>query len=259
MSFTFAASLSTAGLFFGMLILFDVGRRIGNARLASDMKGVAKGGGVVEGAVFALLGLLIALTFTGAASRFEARRSLITEEANAIGAAYLLVDLLPGDAQPEMRQLFRHYLDTQLEIYRHVEDMAATKVNIAEAVALQGDIWAKGLAACRRPEAPEDTAKLLLPALNEMIGIMTIRTVATQNHPPLAIFLLLAGLSLVSALLAGYDNSFSKVRNWLYMVIFAATISLTFYVIIDLEFPRVGLIRIDAADQTLIDLRKSLK
>jgi hypothetical protein len=72
-----------------MLILFDVGRRIGNARLASDMKGVAKGGGVVEGAVFALLGLLIALTFTGAASRFEARRSLITEEANAIGAAYL--------------------------------------------------------------------------------------------------------------------------------------------------------------------------
>jgi hypothetical protein len=83
--------------------------------------------------------------------------------------------------------------------------------------------------------------------------------VATQNHPPLAIFLLLAGLSLVSALLAGYDNSFSKVRNWLYMVIFAATISLTFYVIIDLEFPRVGLIRIDAADQTLIDLRKSLK
>ena len=115
------------------------------------------------------------------------------------------------------------------------------------------------MADCRRPEAPEDTAKLLLPALNEMIGIMTIRTVATQNHPPLAIFLLLAGLSLVSALLAGYDNSFSKVRNWLYMVIFAATISLTFYVIIDLEFPRVGLIRIDAADQTLIDLRKSLK
>jgi hypothetical protein len=73
----------------------------------------------------------------------------------------------------------------------------------------------------------------MLPALNAMIDITTTRAVATQNHPPLVIFLLLAGLSLVSALLAGYDNSDSKVRNWLYMVIFAATMSLTLYVILD--------------------------
>jgi FtsH-binding integral membrane protein len=89
---------------------------------------------------------------------------------------------------------------------------------------------------------------LLLPALNAMIDITTTRTVATQNHPPLVIFLLLAGLSLVSAMLAGFDNSNNKVRNWLYMVIFAATMSLTLYVILDLEFPRLGMIRIEAAD-----------
>ncbi len=258
MSLTLAASLSAAGLFFGMLILFEVGRRIGIARLARDPEGVANGAGAVEGAVLGLLGLLLAFTFSGAASRFEARRHLITEEANAIGTAYLRVGLLPGDAQPEMRQLFRHYLDTRSETYRNVGDATAKKAKLAEAVALQGQIWAKALSACQRPEAPGHAAMLLLPALNEMIDITTTRAVATQNHPPPVIFLLLAGLSLVSALLAGYAMSGSKVRSWLYMVILAATISLTLYVILDLEFPRLGLIRIDAADQTLIELRKSM-
>jgi hypothetical protein len=92
-----------------------------------------------------------------------------------------------------------------------------------------------------------------------MIDITTTRAVATQNHPPRVIFLLLAGLCLLSALLAGYVMSGSKVRSWFYVVIFAATLSLTFYVILDLEFPRSGLIRIDEADQTLIDLRKSMQ
>jgi hypothetical protein len=92
-----------------------------------------------------------------------------------------------------------------------------------------------------------------------MIDITTTRFVATQNHPPLIIFLLLAGLSLLSALLIGYIMCESKSRSWLHMLIVAATMSLTFYVVLDLEFPRLGLIRVDAADQVLIDLRKSIK
>jgi len=259
MSLTLAALFSAAGLFFGMLILFDVGRRIGIARLARDPGGVANGAGAVEGAVLGLLGLLLAFTFSGAASRFEARRHLITEEANAIGTAYLRLDLLPGDAQPQLRQLFRQYLDTRTETYRNAGDAPAENAKLADAVALQGQIWLKTLAACRRPEIPGHVAMLLIPALNEMIDITTTRAVATRNHPPRVILLLLAGLSLISALLAGYAMSGTKVRSWLYMVILAATMSLTLYVILDLEFPRLGLIRIDAADQTLIELRKSME
>jgi hypothetical protein len=62
----------------------------------------------------------------------------------------------------------------------------------------------------------------------------------------------------MSALLAGYVMSDTKVRSWFYMLIISGTISLTFYVIMDLEFPRLGLIRIDAADQTLVDLKSSM-
>jgi len=245
------ASLSTAGLFFGMLIFSEVGRRIGIARLARDSEGLTKGTGAAEAAVFGLLGLLIAFTFSGAASRFEDRRHLIAEEANAIGTAYLRIDLLPGDAQSEMRALFRRYLVTRLATYQDAEDQTATKTRLAEAAALQGTIWTMALNASQRPEASAQAALLLLPALNELIDITTTREMATLNHPPLVVFLLLGGLSFVGALLVGYDTSPNKDRGWFHVMVFAGILSLTVYVIVDLEFPRLGLIRVDAADQVL--------
>lgn len=255
MSLTFAAALSALGLFLGMMLLFEVGRRIGAARLARDPEGVTNGTGPIEAAVFGLLGLLLAFTFSGAATRFEARRHLIAEEANAIGTAYLRVDLLPGDAQPVVRQLFRRYLEARIETYRDASNDAAVQARLAEGVALQGQIWAKAVAASGRPEVPAQAGMLLLPALNSMIDITTTRAVAMQDHPPRVIFVLLAGLSLVSALLVGYVMCGTKVRSWFYMLIVAATMSLTLYVILDLEYPRFGLIRIDAADRTLVELK----
>jgi len=252
------ASLLGACLFLGMLLFSEVGRRIGIASLARDPEGLAKGTGAAEAAVFGLMGLIMAFTFSGAASRFEDRRHLITAEVNAIGTAYLRIDLLPGDSQPEMRGLFRRYADVRSVAYRNMEDQNATKAKLAEAEVLQKDIWTKALAACRQQEAPAQAAMLLLPALNEMIDITTTRAIATQNHPPLVVFLLLGALSLVGALLVGYDTSPNKDRSWLHMVVFAAIISLAVFVIVDLEFPRLGLIRIDAADQVLIELRKSM-
>src|SRR4029077_5432250 len=111
----------------------------------------------------------------------------------------------------------------------------------------------------RKPEAAGQATMLLLPALNEMIDITTTRVMATRNHPPLVVFLLLAGLSLVGALLVGYGTSASKDRSWFHTVVFAAILSLTVYVIADLEFPRLGLIRVGAAHPVLIGLRKSMQ
>src|SRR3979409_2027456 len=88
-----------------LLILLECGRRLGRSQ--EDSPGL----NTVSGAVFALMGLMIAFTFSGAADRFEERRHLIVEEANAIGTAYLRVDLLPAQIQPVARDDFRAYLD----------------------------------------------------------------------------------------------------------------------------------------------------
>ena len=90
--------LLCGGLFLGLLLMMEAGRRLGVRRLAADPEGARAGIGAVEGAVFALLGLLIAFTFSGAASRFDDRRHLVAEEANAIGTAWLRIDFAGGSA-----------------------------------------------------------------------------------------------------------------------------------------------------------------
>ncbi len=253
------ASSLALGLMLGMLVLLEIGRRIGNRRLANDPEGARAGTGTVEGAVFALLGLLIAFTFSGAASRFDARRDLIVQETNAIGTAYLRLDLLPAGAQPALRDLFRRYVDSRLETYRKMPDLRAVKLEFDRSIALQGEIWTQAVAAGRLEGAPPPAAMLLLPALNDMIDITTTRTMAVRMHPPLVIFAMLFGLGLVSALLAGYGMAGGKSRNWLHMIGFAAVMAVAVYVILDIEFPRLGLIRVDAFDQALVELRASMK
>ena len=118
-----------------MILLLELGRRLGRRRQGRDEEGARAGLGAVEGAVFTLLGLLIAFTFSGAASRFDMRRQLIGQEANAIGTAWLRLDLLPAQAQPELRDLFRRYLDLRLAAYRKMPDVEAALAELSQAKA----------------------------------------------------------------------------------------------------------------------------
>src|SRR6266567_2591681 len=92
-------------LFVGMLLCLEAGYRIGGyakRRTESSHEGT----GTIEAAVFALLGLLLGFTFANGISHLDQRRELIVREANAVGTAYLRLDL-PANQQAEMRRLFR--------------------------------------------------------------------------------------------------------------------------------------------------------
>lgn len=243
-------------LFCGMLLCFEVGRVLGR-RTASEEAGKA-GLGIVEGAIFGLLGLLVAFTFSGAAERFEGRRNQIVEEANDIGTAYLRVDLLPADAQPEIKELFRRYVDSRLAIYQDVADVDLMQKRLAQSLELQSEIWNKSVTAARRSDNTAATI-LLMPALNSMFDISTVRTAARENHPPLVIFAMLAGIALASSMMAGYGMAGASRRSWLHTLGFSLILSVSVYVILDLEFPRLGLIRVDAYDHFLVDVRNSMK
>jgi hypothetical protein len=241
-----------------MLVLLEVGRRLGARRRAKEAEGASTGVGAVEGAVFGLLGLLLAFTFSGAASRFDTRRQLIVEETNAIGTAYLRLDLLSESAQPALRESFRQYVDSRLAIYQKLPDLQAARAELARSTQLQKELWRQTVAACQAAPTPQATM-LLLPALNHMIDLTTTRTMAVQMHPPMIIFVMLFGLALASSLLAGYGMAGARSRHWLYMLGFAVTLTSAVYVILDLELPRLGLIRVDVFDQALGDLRESMQ
>lgn len=241
----------------GIITLLEAGRRIGARRLAMEGKSASSGLGTIEGAIFGLMGLILAFSFSGALSRFEARRHLVVEEANHIGTAWLRIDLLAPESQPAMRDLFRRYLDSRIEAYRKVPDMVAVNAELERSARLQSEIWAHAVDASRKSEIPS-APMLLLPALNAMIDITTTRTEASRLHPPLIIFVMLGMLTLACSLFAGYEMAARRNLNMLHSVGFALVLAATVYVIIDLEYPRVGMIRMTDSDEVLADLRQTM-
>jgi hypothetical protein len=244
----------------GILVLLEIGRRTGVRRIAEEGETASKGLSAIEGAIFGLLGLILAFLFSGALTRFDAGRHLVVEEANDIGTAWLRIALLPADAQPSMRDLFRRYLDSRIEVYRRVpniSDMEAVRAALAGSTNLQGEIWALAVSSSREAGTAQAPV-LLLPALNTMFDIATTRTEATRLDPPMMIFALLGALTLACSLFAGYDMAIRRHLNVLYSIAFAVVLSVTTYVIIDLEYPRLGFIQVSDSDQVLVDLRRSM-
>jgi len=245
-------------IFAGLLIFLELGRRLGLRRRAKKLAIEGVGFGVLESAVFALMGLLVAFTFSGAASRYEKRWAQIAEEANSIGTAYLRLDLLPADSQPALRDLFRRYVDARLSAYRKFPDVDAVRVELAKANALQGTIWTQALAACRESPMPQ-IFMLVVPALNAMIDITTTRTETARLHSPTIILVMLGGLALVCSLLAGFGMASNPSRSWIHILGFAFVLTATLVVILDLEYPRFGYVRLDAGDQVLQETRDAMK
>jgi hypothetical protein len=244
------------GFICAMLGSLEAGRRAARKTFSEGKKHPA-GLGAVEAVVFGLLGLLLALTVSGAAERLDRRRAQIIDEANNIGTAWLRLDVLPAAAQPTLRELFREYTDARIATYRSIATtgLATARQELARAAALQQKIWTEAVAACR-DSAPATV--VVLPALNAMFDITTTRLGATQMHPPTVIYGVLALLSLAGAFLVGYQMGTSEARSWPHTVVVAILLSLMIYVILDFEYPRLGLIRIDDFDQFIVQVRASM-
>jgi hypothetical protein len=247
-------------IFFGILACLARGRWLGTRAIAKH--GSVAGGanvGSLETAVFALLGLLIAFTFSGALERFDKRRAQVVDEANAVGTAYLRVDLLPPSAQPKVREAFKAYVDSRIATYRKLPDIEASRAEFTHSRELQGELWAQVVAALRQPDARPYAEMVVIPAMNEMINFTTLRVAATRIHPPWIIYLMLAVLAMAAALLSGYQQGGEKDVDWLHKIGFALTVAITVYVILDVEYPRLGFVQLNAIDQVLVDTRAGMK
>jgi hypothetical protein len=166
--------------------------------------------------------------------------------------------LLPADQQQEMRNLFRQYLDARLGVYEKLPDLAAAAEDLQHAAQLQQEIWSHAIAGSR-DDPTQNVARLLLPALNDMIDVTTSRTIALHTHLPPLIFGLSISVALLSGLLAGYDMARRRSRSWFHGLLYAVVISITIFTVLDLDYPRFGLIRLTAADSALIELRDSIR
>lgn len=218
---------------------------------------------VAEGAIFALLGLIIALTFNSAVGKFDGRRGLIIEEANSISNAWSRLDLLPQEIRGELRNEFYIYFDSRLKLYDQLSetkvfsDKDALRDTIAESRAIQATIWSQAVNACDNTSSTV-ACMLLLPELNNMFDLANTRIKSVRLHPPVFVFFLLIGLATLSSILAGYSMSVRGRGGWLHSLSFAIVIAVTIYAIIDMEYPRIGLIQVTHFDEALLGLRANL-
>jgi hypothetical protein len=244
-------------LFLLIVLFIEIGRRLGTRYAVEETDRTRAVFGTVEAAIFALLGLMVAFTFSGAASRFDARRTTTVDEANAIGTAYLRLDLLPTEAQPALREKFRRYTEERIAVYQALPDIEASNTHETGAAALQREIWGDSIAALRDVPA---ASILVVPALNTMFDITTTRSIMLRTHIPPTVLTTLIVLTLVCSVLIGYGLPRGLSLNVaLRSLGFALVVTVTMYVIFDLDHPRVGLIRLDYADRAMSDVLAGMK
>ncbi len=246
-------------LLIAMLACLELGRRYGLKHESEEPEKATAGKKIIEGAFFGLLSLLVAFSFSGAVSRFDHRREMIIEEANDISTAYLRVDLLAPEVQPQMRDLFRAYLDARLSIYHVLPNLDAARQDLTRSIDLQGQIWTLAVTSTRGQGSHPEGGKMLLPALNSLIDISNSRTWAAVTHPPPIIYGMLFLVALICAFIAGHSLASTKPNPWLHILGFALLISGSLYVVLEIEYPRIGFINIQKYDQALVDVRSSMK
>jgi hypothetical protein len=259
MTYWIATLLPVLGVLVGMLVCLELGRWLGVRRRRAEGDLAEPAAGAVDGAIFALLGLMIAFTFSGATGRFDDRRAQIVAEVNAIGTAYLRVDLLPAEVRPPLRELFRDYLRSRLATFRKLPDLEAARAEYERSVGFQNDIWDLAIPAASSTGNPA-VLSLVTSALNEMFDIASARLAATRIHVPRVVLSLLFALALASALVVGYEGAGdARRRGWLRTILFPLAIAASIFIILDLEYPRMGLIRVDAADRLLEELLEQMQ
>jgi hypothetical protein len=253
-------SVTTAvALFVGLLIAQIVGHWMGRRQRRASGGEEKAGSGIIDGAVFALLGLLLAFTFSGAASRYEHRRDLLVDHVNALETSWLRVGMLQAKHQTVLRELFPRYLDAQIAAagaYSSVDAAKRTAV-IAEMQSLQDQIWAAALAVVDEDQRPQ-VASLLLPPLNESFDISSSRLAAARFGIQEPVIWLLLGVALLAAALAGNAQADNERPDGLHLLVFAALISALLWFILDFDSPRVGVINLGAYDQMMIELRERI-
>lgn len=253
----FLSILCFTGLFSSMLLFVYLGNQLAIYQTEKYPSRRLSKNKIIEGSLFALMGLLIAFTFSSARERFDVRRDLVIDEANAIKTAYLRLDLLPEPVRTNVKESLKKYLNIRLAIYKKMPHINNAMPELQQSKKLQQDIWSLSVNHCQH-ENNSAACIVLLPALNEMIDLANTRFETTRIHPPPVILLTLIILALISAVLSGYSISEKSTWPSLHIWLYAIIISFTIFIIINLEYTRFGFVPISYFNEVLVDISKNI-
>jgi hypothetical protein len=156
-----------------------------------------------------------------------------------------------------VRDKLRECTKIRYQFWTLLPNWDAAMSDYAKSVQLQQEIWSDAVAATKGDT--EDARKLLLPALNDMIDCTTTRLILMEAHPPVLVFALLFVLSQVAAWTIGFGMGNCVKPSYLHAIGFAVVVAFALYVIFEIEYPRHGLVTLDATQNLLNQLNNEIK
>jgi len=193
----------------------------------------------LEGAVLGLLALLLGFSFAMAVSRYDLRKQLEIEEANAIGTTWLRTDTLSEPARSAERQLLKQYVPARLDFAAAGNDADAVQHSLAQSSELQAQIWA--IAAGDTAAHRDPITALFVSSLNNTIDVTEKRTAALENRIPAMTWAMLLFMGFVSSALVGVSVTS---RSKILLAILPLVVGVVLALILDLDSPRSGFIHV---------------
>jgi len=242
-------------LFFGILLSLKIGKLIASRNVENDSETISFG--AIDGAVFSFLSLFLAFSLSAAGSRLETRREIVVTEATSIREAYLYAESIPKPIAGALTQEIKDYVRIR-QAYNHalsnyMGNEADLDAEYDKTLAAQNSLWKHSIDLLAQPKSHEDIHRLQ-SALVATFRAGADRHVAALTREPDLIYGLLIAVALLAGVLAGRQLSNSRKNQLMHRIIFALVISSTLYVMMDLDNPRRGLIKLEYADQLLRDI-----
>lgn len=238
---------------FLLLIALEIGYRLGQWRHVHYLDEKEVPVGAMVGSVLGLLALVLGFTFSLAASRFDARRMVVLDEANAIGTTFLRAQFLESPQRDEVSKLLRDYVEIRIinaERSSHISDIVKTSESV------QAELWqhaVKSSAASPR----SIPVGLFVESLNQLIDLHAKRLLAgLRSRVPVSIWIALTCLSFLSMLAVGYQSGLAATRRSPAMLGLVIAFSSVIFLIADLDRSQEGFLRV--SQQALIDVQRSM-
>lgn len=238
MNLPLIASMMIMGFFLVMTVGYLIGKKRRKQKIWAQER--EKTAGTITGAILALLGFMLVISLSMADSKFQERRKLIVDEANAISSSMLIAQAIGGVHGAEIARLLEDYTRLRLEFFAAGQDRTKLKKVYGQTQILQKSIWAHASTIARA--APTQISGLLLSSLDKLFDLGTSRRWVLEVRVPPYVIKLLVAFSLLSMCIMGYYFGICGVYNPVLSGLLFVALTFIILLIMDLDRPRSGYI-----------------
>jgi len=237
-----------------IVVAFEVGLRLAVARRRPEREKEAPVSAITA-SILGLVAFMLAFTFGIVTNRYDARKELVRNEANAIGTAYLRSDILPEPARSRAKELFREYVDYRLQAAQSQGINVLKKTQI-ESARIHRQLWEIAITNARE-NTNEELAARYIESLNAVIDIHALRVATIEYRIPNGIWLVLYILVILGMAGLGYQTAISGSRRSWAMPMLAFSFAVVLALLISLDRPQSGFIKV--SQKPIADVRAMME